>query len=70
MMHRNFELFGNYLCLDMMKRGINALLWPYTAVAIYDKMMHVCLACEGIVCGECMDMYQFICDFLSQSTPL
>jgi len=69
-MRRNFELFGNYLCFDMMKRGINTLLWPYTAVAMYDEMMHVCLACEGIVCGERMDMYQFICDFLSQSTPL
>ena len=53
-----------------MKRGINTLLWPYTAVAMYDELMHVYIACEGIVCGERMDMYQFICDFLSQSTPL
>ena len=37
---------------------------------MYDELMHVCLACEGIVCGERMGIYQFICGFLSQSTPL
>ena len=35
-MRRNFELFGDYISLDMMKRALNILLWPYTAVCMYD----------------------------------
>ena len=37
---------------------------------IYDEIvMHVFLACEGIVYGEHMDVYQFICSILSKSAP-
>ena len=68
-MRKNFELFGGYICLDMMKRGINKLLWPYTAVAMYDEERRVCLACEGFLCGERFDMYQFACQFLSDNSP-
>lgn len=68
-MRRNFELFGGYICLDMMKRGLNTLLWPYVAVTMYDENMKLCLACEGILCGERVDMYQFVADFLGESAP-
>ncbi|KAK1748651.1 hypothetical protein QTG54_000590 [Skeletonema marinoi] len=68
-MRKNFELFGNFIGLDMMKRGINKLLWPYAAVAMYDDMRQLCLACEGVLCGERTDMYQFIANFLASSTP-
>jgi len=47
-MRRNFELFGGYICLDMMKRGLNTLLWPYCAVVMYDEHMKICIGCEGI----------------------
>ncbi|EJK50475.1 hypothetical protein THAOC_30532, partial [Thalassiosira oceanica] len=50
-MRRNFELYGDYISLDMMKRGLNTLLWPYIGVAMYDNMKKVCLACEGTLCG-------------------
>jgi hypothetical protein len=69
-MRKNFELFGGYICLDMMKRGINKLLWPYTAVAMYDEDRRVCLACEGFLCGERFDMYQFTCQFLSENSTI
>ncbi|KAL7533759.1 hypothetical protein ACHAXR_009974 [Thalassiosira sp. AJA248-18] len=51
-MWRNLELYGWYLCFDMMKRGINTLLWPYVAVTMTDDLNELCLGCEGIVCGE------------------
>ena len=66
-MRRNWELFGDYICLDMMKRGLNTLLWPYVAVTLYDETGGLCLACEGIVCGERIDMYKFVVDFIGES---
>ena len=68
-MRRNFELFGDVIGLDMMKRGLNKLLWPYAGVAMYDENKQLCLACEGVLCGERFDMYKFIADFLRTSTP-
>ncbi|KAL7545888.1 hypothetical protein ACHAWF_014596 [Thalassiosira exigua] len=68
-MRRNFELFGGYVCMDMMKRGINKLLWPYSAVTMYDDTRKICLACEGFMCGERSDMYEFSARFLEQYAP-
>ena len=69
-MRRDFELFGDFISLDMMKRGINKLLWPYVGVAMYDEMRKLCVACEGVVCGERSDMYRFVAEFLAESSPL
>ena len=55
-MHRNLELYGDFMCFDIMKRGIMSLLLTYTAVAIFDEMSHVCIDVEGFVCGEQLDM--------------
>ncbi|KAL7535171.1 hypothetical protein ACHAWF_005077 [Thalassiosira exigua] len=68
-MRRNYELFGRYISMDMMKRGINKLLWPYSAVTMYDESKHLCLACEGIMCGERGDMYEFTARFLEEFAP-
>jgi len=68
-MRRNFELFGDFIGMDMMKRGINTLLWPYFLVTMYNEMSKICIACEGILCGEREDMYQFACDFLGAASP-
>jgi hypothetical protein len=68
-MRRNFELFGDFVGLDMMKRGINTLLWPYFSLAMYDEMKKVCIGCEGILCGEREDMYQFACNFMKAHSP-
>ena len=68
-MRRNFELFGGYICLDMMKRALNTLLWPYAAVTMFDEHHQICIACEGIVCGEKVDMYAFMARFLQDHAP-
>ena len=68
-MRRNFELFGEYISLDMMKRALNILLWPYTAVCMYDDARKLCLGCEGVLCGERVDMYAFMCKFLGKNSP-
>ena len=68
-MRRNFELFGSSICLDMMKRGINTLLWPYTAVVMHDEANHICVACEGIVCDERFNMYKTQTSYLARYAP-
>jgi hypothetical protein len=68
-MRRHFELFGDYISLDMMKRGLNTLLWPYNAVVMYNELNKICIACEGILCGEQVEMYQFVSSFLAESVP-
>ena len=68
-MRRNFELFGGYICLDMMMRGINTLSWPYVAAAMYDDDDKLVIGCEGILCGETVDMYRCLSTFLSDFSP-
>ena len=68
-MRRNYELFGSFICMDMMKRAINTLLWPYTAVTMLDEMKKICVGCEGIVCGERQDMYCAQARFLEEYAP-
>ena len=36
-MRRNFKLFGSSICIDMMKMGLNTLIWPYTAVGSFQS---------------------------------
>jgi hypothetical protein len=33
-----------------------------------DEMSEICIACEGIICGEGEDIYQFGCDFLGAAS--
>ena len=68
-MRRNYKLFGSFICVDMMKRAINTLLWPYTAVTMLDEMKKFCVGCEGIVCGERQDMYGAQAAFLEEYAP-
>ena len=49
----------------MMKRGINTLLWPYDAAAMYEDDLKLVIACEGILCGEQFDMYLVLCKTLN-----
>ena len=65
----NFELLGAFICLDMMKSGVNNLLWPYSAITMLDEMNHICVACEGIVCSERQDMYAAQAILLKEYAP-
>ena len=49
---RNYELFGDYICFDMMKRGLNIFLWPYSGIALLDETNCLFVCLEGFVCGE------------------
>ena len=62
-MRENFDLFGGYVCVDAMKRGINTLLWPYIATTMYNELESVCVGCEGIVTGERVGAYRALLDF-------
>ena len=48
---------------------VDILGWNNSSVKMYDKMMHLCLACEGIVCGKRLDMYHFTLIFLADNSP-
>ena len=68
-MRQNFERFGGYIVLDTLKRGITNWLWPYMAIAMCNELWMVCLACEAIMCGECTNVYEFMCTFLLKNAP-
>ena len=68
-MRRNFERFGHYVCLDVMKRGINKLLWPYLAVTLLNDLNKVCVACESIVMAERDQACIAVMDFVIKSAP-
>jgi len=68
-MRWNFELFGGYLCLDMMMCGTNTLSWPYVAAAMYDDDDKLVVGCEGILCGETVNIYRCLSKFLSDFSP-
>ena len=65
-MRRNYELFGDYVCFDMMKRNITTLGWPYTAIALYDENRQLCVCTEGFVSGEMIDIYIAMGTFLKK----
>ena len=47
-MRDNFERFGGYSCLDVMKREINTLEWPYISLTMRNELEQVCVGAEGI----------------------
>ena len=65
-MRRNYELYGSYISLNFMKRGLNKLLWPYFAVCMNDENMRLYLGAEGMLCGEQNEMYALAAWFLSK----
>ncbi len=56
----NLELFGSYICLYIMMKGLHKLLWLYVAVALIDEFNKLCIGAEGIRCGETVEMYCFV----------
>ena len=55
-----FKRYGDVLFLDMMKRKLNHLHWPYFAPVVVDCDSHIMTACEAIVCAETVDSYYFV----------
>ncbi len=65
----NFERYGGYISLNTMKRDINKWLWPYMSIVMHNEHKIMCVGCEGIMCGERVDGYKFMCNFLIKNTP-
>ena len=59
-MRENFRIFGSFISLDAMKRGINTFLWHYFAVVMVNNVNCNCLATEGMIVAEREDAYNFI----------
>ena len=65
-MRDNFERFGGFVSMDAMKRNLTNLDWPYMSISMYNELNSVCLACEGIVCGERVEAYRAMVEFVIQ----
>jgi hypothetical protein len=48
-MRRSFELYGDVLFLDMMKRKLNSLHWPYVGPVVLNGNKKIEVAAEGIL---------------------
>ena len=48
--------------MDVMLRPINEMEWPYMLKSMYNELNSVCVACEGIVCGERVEAYKAMVD--------
>ena len=68
MMWYNFERFGSCECLDVMKRGINKLLWPCTAIGMRNGMDQAYVSGEGIFCDERELAHLCVVQFLLMNT--
>ena len=67
-MRDNFERFGGFLSMDAMLCPINEIEWPYISISMYNELNSVCVACEGIVCGERVEAYKAMIDFFLITT--
>ncbi len=56
-MRRMFELYGDILYLDAMKRQLNSVHWPYFSVVLLDGFNKIAVAAEAIGCVERIDTY-------------
>lgn len=68
-MRSNFELFGDYVCLDSMQRKLNQLHWPYISLTMRNEMEQVCVGAEGIVASEREEAYEFLLNFIVDNSP-
>ena len=46
------EHFGDYICLDVMKRELNHQHLPYIAMSPRNELEKVCVCAEGIVAAK------------------
>jgi len=68
-MRRSFELYGSCLFLDMMKRSMSNLHWPYVGPVVLDGQKKICVVAEGFVCGEIHEAYSFVLKSIFEMAP-
>ena len=67
-MRDNFKSFGGYTSIDAMMRPINDIKWLYVSISMFNELNSVCVACEGIVCGERVEAYNAMLQFVLDNT--
>jgi hypothetical protein len=68
-MRRMFELYGDILFLDAMKRQLNSVHWPYFSIVLLDGFKKIVVAVEGIGCVERIDTYIWLVNGALQMAP-
>ena len=64
-MRDNFERFGNYLSIDLMRSSVcNNNLCCYIAPVIKNEIKNINIVCEDFVITETHDNYTFILELL------
>ena len=54
--------------MDAMTRPINDMKWPYVSISMFNELNSVCVACEGIVCGERVQVYNEMLTIVLENT--
>ena len=67
-MRGNFERFEGYISMNAMMRPINDIKWPYISISMFNELNSACVACEGIVCGERVEAYNAMLQFVLDNT--
>ena len=68
-MRAAFELFGEVLFLDAMKRKLNSLHWPYVGPVVIDGDKEIFVVAEGFVVGEHHEAYAWVLNSLFDMAP-
>jgi hypothetical protein len=68
-MRRSFELYGDVLFLDMMKRRLNSQHWPYVGPVVLNGNKKIEVAAEGILVTESIAAYDFVVKAMLEMTP-
>jgi hypothetical protein len=68
-MRRSFELYGDVLFLDMMKRMLNSQHWPYVGPVVLNGNKKIEVAAEGILVTESIAAYDFVVKAMLEMAP-
>lgn len=64
-----FEIYGDVIFLDCMKRQINTVNWPYIAPVIVDGDSHIFVIAECLICAERLEGYAWVLESIFEMAP-
>jgi hypothetical protein len=64
-----FELYGDVIFLDCMKRKQNSVDWPYIGPVVLDGSNKIAVIAESICCSERLEAYEFVLRAAFDFTP-
>ena len=68
-MRSAFELFGNFVSIDAMKRQQNSHHWPYIGPVVLDENKTVAVIAESIMTAERHVAYEFVLNAIFDMAP-